>query len=402
MKTPKLPSIKDTFLCRTQKAMKKLISFFVATLLLLSSAHAQLLQAPSIAAKAWLLLDLNSGQMLASKKPYERVEPASLTKLMTAYIVFGAIRDDKIDLDDNVKVSVKAWKVEPGSSRMFIEPSKPVTVRQLLLGLIVQSGNDAAIALAEAVSGDIPSFVVLMNREATRMGMNATRFANPHGLPHKNNYSTAFDLGLLAAHMTADHPDLYKMYSIKTFTYNKIKQSNRNRLLWLDPTVDGLKTGHTKAAGYCLIASSKRKAGKGERRMLSVVMGAVSSRARASESLKLMNWGFRNFDTVKIYERNQVLTTLEVWKGSKGEVRVGFDHDTYVTVPKGTASRLKQILEYKDLMLAPIPKNSRVATLKMVIDGNTVAELPVVALESVNHASVFGRAWDSMILWLKK
>ncbi len=382
--------------------MNKLISLFVAVFLLVSSAHAELLQAPAVAAESWLLLDMNSGQMLASRNPYDRTEPASLTKLMTAYIVFGALRNGKVDLDQEVNVSEKAWKVEPGSSRMFLEPGKPATINQLLLGLIVQSGNDAAVALAEAVAGDVDSFVVLMNKEAARMGMSATRFANPHGLPHENNYSTAYDLALLGAHLISDHPELYKMYSVKEFTYNKIKQINRNRLLWLDPSVDGLKTGHTKAAGYCLIASSKRNAGTGDRRMLTVVMGTASNQARTSESLKLMNWGFRNFDTIKLYERNHVLTELEVWKGSKGKVRVGFMHDTYVTVPTGTASRMKPVLEYKDLILAPIQRNTQIATLKLNVDDKTVAELPVYALESVNHASVFGRAWDSMMLWIKR
>lgn len=382
--------------------MKKILSLIVASVLLISSAHAKLLQAPAVAAKSWLLLDMNSGQMLASKMPYARVEPASLTKLMTAYIVFGALRDEKIHLNDEVKVSNRAWKVEPGSSRMFIEPRKMVTINQLLLGLIVQSGNDAAIALAEAVAGDVDSFVTLMNKEAARMGMSATRFANPHGLPHENNYSTAYDLALLGAHMIADHPKLYQLYSVKEYTYNNIKQINRNRLLWLDRSVDGLKTGHTKTAGYCLIASAKRDAGTGDRRMLSVVMGTNSDQARASESLKLLNWGFRNFDTIKLYERNHVLTNLEVWKGSKGDVRVGFMRDAYVTIPKGTAKRMKPVLEYKDLILAPIQKNSQIATLKIMVDDESVAELPVYALESVNHASVFGRAWDSMMLWIKR
>ena len=382
--------------------MKKLYALAVALFLFMSCAQAQMPQAPAVAAKSWLLLDLNSGQMLASLDPHARVEPASLTKLMTAYIVFGAIRDKKLDLDQTVSVSEKAWKVDRSSSKMFIDPKTPVKINDLLLGLIVQSGNDAAVALAEAVSGSEEAFVVLMNREAARMGMNATRFANPHGLPHKDNYSTAYDLSLLSAHLIADHPEFYKMYSTKEFTYNNIKQPNRNRLLWLDPTVDGLKTGHTEGAGYCLIASAKRTAGTGERRMLTVVMGTSSDQMRAQESLKLLNWGFRNFDTLKLYPRNHTLASLEVWKGSKGEVRAGFKRETYITVPKGVASRMKPVLEYREPLLAPIQDGSRVATLKMLVDGKSVAELPVVALESVNHASVFGRAWDSMRLWIKK
>lgn len=381
--------------------MKKLIACLFATLLLASAAHAKSQQVPSIAAKAWLLLDLNSGQMLASNNPHARVEPASLAKLMTAYIVFSAINDGEIDLDDSIKVSERAWKVEPGSSRMFIEPRRSVTIKQLLMGLIVQSGNDAAIALSEAVAGSPDAFAERMNQEAARMGMKSTQFANPHGLPHENNYSTPYDLAVLAAHIIADFPEYYKMYSQKEFTYNDIKQLNRNRLLWLDPSVDGLKTGHTKSAGYCLIASSQRKAGEGKRRMLSVVMGAKSSQARASESLKLMNWGYRNFDTLKLYSRNHVLTSLEVWKGSNGNVRVGFKNDAYVTIPKGMASKMRPVLEYNDLILAPIPNGARIATLKMVVDKKVIAELPVYALEAVNHASVFGRAWDTIMLWIK-
>ena len=382
--------------------MKKLFAFVVATALLFCSAHAQSLPAPSIAAKSWLLLDLNSGQMLASNDPHARVEPASLTKLMTAYIVFGSLRDKKLELNQSVTVSDNAWKVDRSSSKMFIDPKTPVTINDLLFGLIVQSGNDAAVALAEATTGTEAAFVELMNREAVRMGMNATRFANPHGLPHKDNYSTAYDLSLLAAHLIADHPEFYKIYSTKEFTYNKIRQQNRNRLLWLDSTVDGLKTGHTEAAGYCLIASAKRPSGTGERRMLTVVMGASSDQMRAQESLTLLNWGFKNFDTIKLYPRNHVLSTLEVWKGSKGEVRVGFKRETYITVPKGMAARMKPVLEYRDPILAPIQDGSQIASLKMMVDGKPVAELPVLALETVNHASVFGRAWDSIRLWMKR
>ncbi|MEA5098390.1 MAG: D-alanyl-D-alanine carboxypeptidase family protein [Burkholderiaceae bacterium] len=381
--------------------MKKFFAFVVAALLLFSSAQAQSLPPPTVAAKSWLLLDLNSGQMLASNDPHARAEPASLTKLMTAYIVFGAIRDKKLELDQTVTVSEHAWKVDGSSSKMFIDPKTPVTINDLLLGLIVQSGNDAAVALAEATAGSEEAFVTLMNREAERMGMNETRFANPHGLPHANNYSTAYDLSLLAAHLIADHPEFYKLYSTKEFTYNKIRQQNRNRLLWLDSTVDGLKTGHTEGAGYCLIASAKRPSGSGERRMLTVVLGTSSDQMRAQESLKLLNWGFSNFDTIKLYPRNHVLATLEIWKGSKGEVRVGFKRETYVSVPKGTASRMKPVLEYREPLLAPIQDGSQIATLKMMVDGKSVGELPVQALESVNHASVFGRAWDSIRLWIK-
>ncbi len=381
--------------------MKKLFVLLVALTLSISAAYAQIQQSPSVAAKSWLLLDLASGQVITSNEPQMRVEPASLTKLMTAYLVFNAIRDKKLELDQTVNISERAWKVDPSSSKMFIDPKTPVTINDLLLGLIVQSGNDAAVALAEAVSGSEDAFVVLMNREAARMGMTSTRFANSHGLPNTENYSTAYDLSLLAAHLIADHPVFYKMYSTKEFTYNKIKQPNRNRLLWVDSTVDGLKTGHTEAAGFCLIASAKRPAGSGERRLLTVVLGASSDQMRAQESLKLLNWGFQNFDTVKLYSRNQVIAMPEVWKGSQGQVKAGFKRELYVTVPKGMATRMKPVFEHRDPLLAPIQDGGRVGTLKMMVDGKSMVELPVVALESVNIASVFGRAWDSMQLWMK-
>ena len=381
--------------------MKKLFALLFAFVVSLSTAHAQVQQSPTISAKAWLLLDLASGQVITSHEAHARVEPASLTKLMTAYLVFNAIRDGKLALDQTVSVSERAWKVDPSSSKMFIDPKTPVTISDLLLGLIVQSGNDAAVALAEAVSGSEEAFVTLMNREAARMGMASTRFGNSHGLPSSENYSSAYDLSLLSTHLIADHPVFYKMYSTKEFSYNKIKQPNRNRLLWVDATVDGLKTGHTEAAGYCLIASAKRLTGSGERRLLTVVLGASSDQMRAQESLKLLNWGFQNFETVKLYSRNQVIASPEVWKGSKGQVKVGFKRDLYVTVPKGMALRMKPVLEHRDPLLAPIQDGSRVATLKMTVDGKSLVELPVVALESVNNASLFGRAWDSIQLWMK-
>lgn len=381
--------------------MKKLFAFLVSTLLSLSVAQAQIQQAPTVAAKSWLLMDLASGQVMASHEPYARIEPASLTKLMTAYLVFNAIRDGKLTLEQQIAVSERAWKVDPSSSKMFIDPKTPVSINDLLSGLIVQSGNDAAVALAEAVSGSEEEFVVLMNREAERMGMSATRFGNSHGLPSKENYSTAYDLSILSTNLIADHPEFYKMYATREFTYNNIKQQNRNRLLWVDSTVDGLKTGHTEAAGYCLIASAKRTAGATERRLLSVVLGATSDQMRAQESLKLLNWGFQNFETVKLYSRGQVIARPEVWKGSKGSVAVGFKRDLYVTVPKGMATRMKPVLEHRDPLLAPIQDGRPIATLKMMVDGRVMVELPVVALESVNAASVFGRAWDAMQLWMR-
>jgi D-alanyl-D-alanine carboxypeptidase (penicillin-binding protein 5/6) len=384
--------------------MKKLLATLFAAVFLLSafsSANAQFLPAPPIAARSWLLLDASSGQIIASRDAETRIEPASLTKLMTAYLTFSALNDKRIDLNQAVNVSTRAWKVDPTSSKMFIEPRTPVTVEDLLYGLIVQSGNDAAVALAEAVAGDEDSFVIMMNKEAERMGMKSTSFANSHGLPHKDNYSTAFDLSILAANLIRDYPQLYKMYSTKEFTYNRIRQQNRNRLLWVDPTVDGLKTGHTEGGGYSLIATAKRSSAAGERRMLTVVIGTSSDQMRAQESLKLLNWGFQNFDTVKLYDKGQVIATPDVWKGSQSQVPIGFSRDAYVTVPKGMAARMKTVLERKDPLIAPFSENSQVGVLKILVDEKLVAELPVVALEQVNPASFLGRLWDTIRLWFK-
>ncbi len=382
--------------------MKKLLAALAASVFSLSVAFAQAVPAPTIAAKSWLLLDATSGQVLASQDPTMRIEPASLTKIMTAHLAFSAIKEKRLSPDQMVNVSVRAWKVDPSSSKMFIDPATPVSVKDLLYGLIVQSGNDAAVALAEAVAGTEEAFVVLMNREVERMGLKNTHFANSHGLPSPDNYSTAQDLATLAAKLIADNPDYYKIYSTKEFTYNKIKQPNRNRLLWLDPTVDGMKTGHTTAAGYCLIATAKRPNGPaGERRLISVVLGTVSDQVRAQESQRLLNWGFQNFDTVKLYAKGQPVATPEVWKGSQSDVKIGFTHDIYVTVPKGVADKMKPVLERKDPLIAPITQYSTVAILKMMVDGKPLTELPVVALDQVNQATIFGRAWDSVRLWMK-
>jgi D-alanyl-D-alanine carboxypeptidase (penicillin-binding protein 5/6) len=383
--------------------MKKLFAALATSVLLMGAAVAQALPAPTIAAKSWILLDATSGQVIAAQDPNARVEPASLTKIMTAYVTFQALKDKKIDVNQMVNVSVKAWKVDASSSKMFIDPATPVKIIDLLHGLMVQSGNDAAVALAEAVAGDEAAFVALMNREAERMGLKNTHFANPHGLPSPENYSTAQDLSTLASRVIIDFPEYYKIDSVKSFTYNKITQPNRNRLLWLDPTVDGMKTGHTENAGYCMIASAHRPNGQsGERRLISVVLGTTSDSARTQESQKLLNWGFQNFDTVKLYSKNQAILTPEVWKGSQPTVKIGFANDVLVTVPKGVAAKLKPVLERKDPLVAPLPRNGRVGTLKMTVDGKSLLDLPVVALEEVSQATIFGRAWDSMRLWFKK
>ncbi len=379
--------------------MKRILAIVVSVFTF--SASAQTLPPPTIAAKSWLLLDATSNQVIAGQEPEMRVEPASLTKIMTAYLTFAAVRDKKLDLKQTVRVSTNAWKVDSGSSKMFIDPATPVSIDDLLHGLMIQSGNDAAVALAEAVAGDEATFVTLMNKEAERMGLKATHFANPHGLPHRDNYSTASDLAQLAYRVIQDYPEFYKIDSIKSFTYNKITQPNRNRLLWLDPTVDGMKTGHTEGAGYCMIASAKRNSGSGERRLISVVLGTSSDAVRTQESMKLLNWGFQNFETVKLYSKGQSVQEPEIWKGDKSKLKIGFNRDVLVTVPKGVSAKLKPVLERKDPLVAPVAENSKVGSMKMMLDGKPMLELPVVALEGVNQAGIFGRAWDSMRLWFK-
>ncbi len=371
----------------------------VASLLLAlaSSVYAQqatlpVPPAPPIAAKAYLLVDFNTGKQLAAHDVELRVDPASLTKLMTAYLTFTALKQGRIRPHQQVPVSVKAWKTI--GSRMFIEPRKPVTVKQLLNGMIVQSGNDASIALAEAVAGSEEVFVQLMNREAQRLGLKHTHFVNATGLPDPQHYSTAGDLALLASAIIRDFPKYYELYSQKEFTYNNIKQANRNRLLWTDPTVDGVKTGHTDSAGYCLITSAKR----GEHRLLSVVLGAASERARAVESQKLLNYGFQFYESFRVQAKNQPVATLEVFKGKADTVKAGFLADVYVTLPKGQRSKLKASVESLQPLLAPIAAGQRVGTMKISVDGKTYRELPVVALENVPAAGILGRSWDSLRL----
>ncbi len=280
---------------------------------------------------------------------------------------------------------------------MFIEPKKPVTVDELLRGMIIQSGNDASVALAEAIGGSEEVFVQMMNREAKRLGMANTNFTNATGLTSAQLHSTAQDLSLLVVALIRDYPEHYALYSQKEYRYNNITQANRNRLLWLDPTVDGVKTGYTENAGYCLITSARR----GERRLVSVVLGTASESARATESQKLLNWGFQFYDSVKLYTRSQTVTQLRVWKGSSDMVKAGFTDDLFVALPKGQGDRIKATVESRQPLLAPIMPGQRVATLKLEIDGKPWRELPVVALEPVAVAGIFGRAWDSLRLMFK-
>jgi D-alanyl-D-alanine carboxypeptidase (penicillin-binding protein 5/6) len=368
--------------------------FFLALLLPLP-AYAQPMPAPpALAAKAWLLVESASGQELAAQGADERAEPASLTKLMTAYLSFDALRQGTIKLNQNVLVSEKAWRT-PGS-RMFIKVDTKVSVEDLIKGMVVQSGNDASVALAEAIAGSEENFTLLMNREAQRLGLKNTRFSNASGMPDAQHYTTARDLIVLADALIRDFPDEYaKYYSLKEFRYNNITQPNRNRLLQVDASVDGNKTGHTEAAGYCLIASAKR----GDRRLFSVVLGAASDAARTQESLRLLNYGFQSFDAVRLYAGNQPVSNLRVWKGAASTVKAGFQKDFVIAVPKGFSARLKTQLLSQQPLMAPIAAGQVIGTLKISLDDKPYGDYPVIAVEAMPVAGIFGRMIDTVRLW---
>jgi len=365
------------------------------------SAVAQV-TAPTIAARAWILLDATTGQVLAAHEPDLKVEPASLTKIMTAYLAFDALREKRITLDQRPAVSQAAYKAI--GSRMFVEPTKPATVEELLNGVIVQSGNDASIVLAETLGGTEESFAEQMNRAAQRMGMRNTNFRNSTGLPDPQHYTTARDLATLAQRLIEDFPDQYTMYSKREYTYNNIRQPNRNRLLAIDPSVDGMKTGHTDAAGYCLIASARRDMPGigGTRRLISVVLGAASESARAIESQKLLNFGYQNFEVVRIQAKDKAAGTYEVWKGSKPSVDGGFDRDVLVSVPRGQAGQVKAEIERVQPLIAPIAQGQQIGTLRVRIGDQLVTERPLMAMSTVEPAGWFGRTWDSLRLMLSR
>ncbi|MBV2234977.1 MAG: D-alanyl-D-alanine carboxypeptidase [Sterolibacterium sp.] len=348
-----------------------------------------------IAARSWYLHDAASGQVLLSSNPDERVEPASLTKLMTAYLAFAAIKQSKLRLEQNIAVSTQAWRAE--GSRMFIDPKIPVTVDELLHGMIIQSGNDASIALAEAIAGSEENFAKQMNREAQRLGLKNSSFRNATGLPDPQHYTTARDLATLASALIRDFPEYYPLYSIKQYRYNNITQPNRNRLLWSDPHVDGMKTGHTKTAGYCLIASAKR----GERRLISVMLGTASENARANESQRLLNFGFQAFDGLKLYTGGQAIAQLPVYKGAQRKLKAGFSHDFMISVPAGMGKQLTVELVSLQPLLAPVAAGQQVARLKLTLAGKPYGEFPVVALEEVPIGNIFSRGWDTLRLWFE-
>lgn len=361
-------------------------------LLLCFTAFPAFAQQPalSVAAKSFTLVDFHTGQTLISQNAHERLEPASLTKLMTAYVVFSALKQKRITLDQVVSVSNASWRMV--GSRMFIEPNKRVTVDELIRGMIVQSGNDACVALAELIAGSEEIFAHMMNEEAARLHMTNTHFTNSTGLSHPEHYSSAHDLALLATAIIRDFPEFYPLYSLREYTYNGITQSNRNRLLWIDPHVDGMKTGWTQAAGYCLITSSKRD----DRRLVSVVMGAATANVRSKESQRLLNYGFQFFDTAHPYKKHQEITTIQIWKGAQNKLKVGFDNDVYFSLPKGQADKLRARMEYRQPLIAPINQGQEVGIVKFSLDNQEIATYPLVSLEAIGTASIFGRAWDSI------
>lgn len=391
----------QTVKTRMTTSLKTLALAFLTALTL--SAQAQMPQPPEVAARAYLLIDVTANQVLAAKDQDLAVEPASLTKLMTAYLVFDALKSRKIDLKQTLPVSERAWKM-PGS-RMFIDPKMRVPVEDLIKGMIVQSGNDATVALAEGVGGSVERFVQLMNDQAKVLGMKNSTYRNPEGLTEAGHSTTARDLGILATRLMRDFPEFVPYYAIKKYRYEgtpAANDSNRNLLLFRDPSVDGLKTGHTNAAGYCLVATAKRDfANVGSRRLLSVVLGADTENARANESQKLLNWGYTAFDAVKLFEAGQVVVSPALWKGKSPVLKLGSFQPLVVAVPAGTAAQIKTQVARPDPLVAPFSKGQPVGTLKVLRGDQPLFEVPLVALEAVEQAGVLGRAWDAVRLWIK-
>ncbi|RQP22574.1 D-alanyl-D-alanine carboxypeptidase family protein [Piscinibacter terrae] len=382
--------------------MKRFLAFVLAATLA-AAASAQAPQPPEVAAKSYLLLDMTSNQVLAERDADAAADPASLTKLMTAYIVFNAVKEKRLALTQPIPVSKRAWEERKGGgSLMFIDTTMTPTVDELLHGVIIQSGNDASVALAEAVGGTLDGFVGMMNRQAQAWGLKNTSFKNVTGLTEAGHKSTARDLAVIATHIITDHPDFYTYYSIKDYTYNNIAQPNRNLLLRRDPTVDGMKTGYTEAAGYCLIASAQRDFPNGKRRLVSVVLNTTSMEARASESQKLLNWGFQAFDDLRLFDVNKPMATAQVWKGKANEAKLGAANAVFVSVPRGEGNSLQTKIERTDPLVAPLQKGQRVGTLKVTTaSGAKVTEVPLVVMDGVEQAGIFGRAWDAMRLWIK-
>jgi serine-type D-Ala-D-Ala carboxypeptidase (penicillin-binding protein 5/6) len=366
-------------------------------------AWAQAPQPPEIAARSYVLVDMTSSQVLAERNADAPAEPASLTKLMTAYLTFVALREKKLTLETRLPVSERAWaERKGGGSLMFIDPKMTPTVDELLRGTIIVSGNDSSVALAEGVGGSVENFVAMMNRQAQAWGLKGTRFTNVTGLTEPGHSSTTRDLAVIAQRIIRDFPDRYPYYSVKEYTFNNIRQDNRNLLLRRDPTVDGMKTGFTDAAGYCLISSAQRDFPNGKRRLLAVVMGTDSMQARANESQKLLNWGYTAFDAVRLFDASKPVATVPVWKGAADNAKLVADGAVFVAVPRGEGDKLKTTIERTDPLVAPLAKGQRVGTLKVTTNAGTpVASVPLVVAEEVPQAGLLGRAWDAIRLWIK-
>ena len=350
---------------------------------------------PPVDARAYILMDYDSGQILAESKADERMEPASLTKLMTSYVIYKEMRDGRIKLNDKVTISEHAWRM--GGSRTFVPVGKKVSVEDLLKGMIVQSGNDATVALAEYVGGSEEVFVSIMNQEAQRLGMTSTHFVDSTGMPNAEHYTTARDLAVLTRAMIREYPDHYELYSMRSFTFNDITQDNRNRLLWRDKSVDGVKTGHTESAGYCLVASAVRD----NMRLISVVLGTDSEEARAVESEKLLSYGFRFYETHRLYGANQALSTVRIWKGASEKLPLGLQHELYVTIPRGKYDKLDAQMKFQQPLLAPASKGHVYGSLNVSLEGQPVAVEPLVALDNVAEGDFFQQVMDDIKLWFE-
>lgn len=360
----------------------------------LSPAQSPVPAAPSVGATSYVLVDYHSDTLVAELDADARVEPASITKLMTSYVVFSEIAEGNMSLSDEVLISEKAWRTE--GSRMFIEVGTRVTVEELLKGVIIQSGNDASVALAEFVGGTEDVFADMMNEAARKLGMTNTHYVNATGLPHPEQYTTARDVARLSDALISQFPDFYNWYSEREYTYNGIRQHNRNRLLWRDPSVDGLKTGHTESAGYCLVTSALRDG----MRLISVVMGTDSEEARATASQALLNYGFRFFETYQLYEAGDELSVEPVWKGAADDVSLGVDSDLFVTIPRGRYDALEARLEVNGTLTAPLASGEEVGRLVISLDDEDLADRPLVALDAVEQAGFFGRSIDGFRLWV--
>ncbi len=378
--------------------IRSFVPLFVAFLFCVSAQAAPLPPPPNVAAEAWILIDADTGRVLTEQNADQRLPPASLTKMMTSYVLSSELAAGRVSKDDMVQVSENAWAQNPvfaGSSLMWIEPGRPVSLMQLHRGVVVSSGNDATVAIAEHVAGSEDGFTAMMNAYAKELGMTGTHFVNSHGLPHPEHYTTARDLALLADGLISHYPEDYELYGEREFTYNGIRQYNRNTLLAEDPSVDGLKTGHTEEAGYCLVASALRD----EMRLISVVLGTDSQRTRKTESRKLLNWGFRAFETLALYQPGDALATPRLWMGQADSLSLGVTDTVRLTIPRGSRDRLEAVMEIDQQIKAPIREGDSYGDLVIKLDGDVLYKTPLAALQSVPESGFFDRLWDAIKLF---